>query len=180
MLDCDRSCQRKVTSCDHIGSKRNKLNHNISTCITSYLNLKLLASPLGTNLLKTKHFMHDHDRHVYERLDIDVLNQLEGLVTKQNWPMFKNASAFNYSKIPFIFWIVMTFERTLWQEESIRVAGLVTGNKIDVSALSDTTVSVLILFLLLVDLINCKGGHPWRVLLPRKLRVKDQKRTLES
>ena len=34
------------------------------------------------------------------------------------------------------------------------MAGLVTRNKIDVSVLSDTTVSVSILF---VDLIQCKG-----------------------
>ena len=30
----------------------------------------------------------------------------------------------------------------------------------DVSILSDTTVYVLILFVLLVNQINCKGGHP--------------------
>ena len=39
------------------------------------------------------------------------------------------------------------------------MAGLVTCNKIDVSVFSDTTVSVSILFLVLVDLINCKRGH---------------------
>ena len=52
----------------------------------------------------------------------------------------------------------MTFGlvRTLRQDVPNLVAGLV----IDVSVLSDTIVSSSILFLVLVNLINCKRGHP--------------------
>ena len=49
--------------------------------------------------------------------------------------------------------------RMLCQDTPDQVAGLVTY-KIDLLVLSDTNVSVSILFLVLVDLINCKGGHP--------------------
>ena len=44
--------------------------------------------------------------------------------------------------------------RTLKQDDHNQIAGLVTRNKIDVSVLSDTTVSLSILLLVLVELIN--------------------------
>ena len=71
---------------------------------------------------------------------------------------------------PFIFWVVMTFGlvQTLRQDVPNQVTGLVTGNKMDVSVLNDTTMSMSILFLVLLGQINCKGGHPLRVSLPKK------------
>ena len=56
-------------------------------------------------------------------------------------------------------WLLDLYKH-LKQDDHNQMAGLVTRNKIDVSVLSDTTVSLSILFLVLVDLINCKGGHP--------------------
>ena len=62
----------------------------------------------------------------------DVLNQLESLVTKQNWPVFRNVSALDDTTGPFIFWIIMTFGpvRTLRKDVPNQMAGLMTWNKL--------------------------------------------------
>ena len=75
--------------------------------------------------------------------------------------MVRNVSALNDTIRPFILWMVMTFGLVQKLSQGIlnQVAGFVIRNKIDLSVLSDTTVSVLILLLVLVDLMNCKGSH---------------------
>ena len=47
--------------------------------------------------------------------------------------------------------------QTLRQDVPSQMAGLVTWNKINISVVSDTSVSKSIFFLVLVDLINCNS-----------------------